>query len=54
MRRGAGSTAGPSPRRAMSYGVLAGHTGMDATNLAGLYDLPLMDWARIEARLDAA
>jgi len=37
----------------MSYGVLAGHTGMDATNLAGLYDLPLMDWARIEARLDA-
>ena len=40
----------------MSYGVLAGHTGMDATsatNLAGLYDLPLIDWARIEARLDA-
>jgi Pyridoxamine 5'-phosphate oxidase len=24
---------------------------MDATNLADLYDLPLLDWARIEARL---
>ena len=37
----------------MSCGVPPGHTGMDATNLAGLYDLPLIDWARIEARLDA-
>jgi PPOX class probable F420-dependent enzyme len=26
---------------------------MDATNLADLYDLPLLDWARIQARLDA-
>ena len=26
---------------------------MDATNLAGLYDLPLLGWASIEARLDA-
>ena len=25
---------------------------MDATNLAELYDLPLLDWAPIEARLD--
>lgn len=25
---------------------------MDATNLAELYDLPLLDWARIEARLN--
>ena len=25
---------------------------MEATNLADLYHLPLMDWARIEARLD--
>jgi len=37
----------------MSCGAPPGHTGMDATNLAGLYDLPLIDWARIEARLDA-
>lgn len=26
---------------------------MDATNLAGLYNLPTMDWAAISARLDA-
>jgi hypothetical protein len=26
---------------------------MDATNLADLYDLPLLDWASIQARLDA-
>ncbi|MGH3251100.1 MAG: pyridoxamine 5'-phosphate oxidase family protein [Trebonia sp.] len=26
---------------------------MEATNLAGLYDLPLLDWTRIEARLQA-
>jgi PPOX class probable F420-dependent enzyme len=26
---------------------------MEATNLAGLYHLPLLDWARIETRLDA-
>jgi hypothetical protein len=26
---------------------------MDATNLADLYDLPLLDWANIQARLDA-
>ena len=26
---------------------------MDATNLAGLYDLPLLDWSRIESRLDS-
>jgi Pyridoxamine 5'-phosphate oxidase len=25
---------------------------MDATNLADLYDLPLLDWSQIEARLD--
>src|SRR5207244_5827851 len=38
---------------AMSCGVPPGHRGMDATNLAGLYDLPLIDWAGIEARLEA-
>ena len=26
---------------------------MDATNLADLYSLPQLDWARIQARLDA-
>jgi PPOX class probable F420-dependent enzyme len=26
---------------------------MEATNLAGLYHLPLLDWARIETRLEA-
>jgi hypothetical protein len=26
---------------------------MDATNLADLYELPLLDWSRIEARLDS-
>ncbi|MCK9932680.1 pyridoxamine 5'-phosphate oxidase family protein [Frankia sp. Mgl5] len=26
---------------------------MDATNLADLYDLPLLDWASVQARLDA-
>ena len=25
---------------------------MDATNLADLYDLPLLDWSQIQARLD--
>jgi hypothetical protein len=25
---------------------------MDATNLADLYDLPLLDWSQIESRLD--
>jgi hypothetical protein len=25
---------------------------MEAKNLADIYDLPLLDWARIEARLD--
>jgi hypothetical protein len=25
---------------------------MDATNLAGLYVLPLLDWSQIQARLD--
>jgi nitroimidazol reductase NimA-like FMN-containing flavoprotein (pyridoxamine 5'-phosphate oxidase superfamily) len=29
-----------------------GLTTMDATNLADLYDLPLLEWERIEARLD--
>jgi PPOX class probable F420-dependent enzyme len=37
--------------RAMSCAARHRLTGMEATNLAGLYDLPLIDWAAIEARL---
>lgn len=25
---------------------------MEATNVAGLYDLPMLDWAKVEARLN--
>lgn len=35
----------------MNPGGLSRLSVMKATNLAGLYDLPLLDWTRIEARL---
>jgi hypothetical protein len=35
----------------MSFGLARGLHTMDATNLADLYDLPVLDWAPIEARL---
>jgi PPOX class probable F420-dependent enzyme len=37
----------------MSPGVLGSQPGMEATNLADLYHSPLLDWSRIEARLEA-
>jgi PPOX class probable F420-dependent enzyme len=37
---------------AMSSGVLGGLFDMEATNLADLYSLPLVDWSGITARLD--
>jgi PPOX class probable F420-dependent enzyme len=37
----------------MSRGVPGSLIGMEATNLADLYQLPLLDWDRLEARLRA-
>ncbi len=36
----------------MTFGLAARQKVMEATNLADLYRLPPLDWARIEARLD--
>jgi PPOX class probable F420-dependent enzyme len=36
----------------MNRGALRGLQVMEAINLATLYDLPALDWSRIEARLD--
>ena len=36
----------------MTFSGKERQTVMEATNLADLYDAPLLDWARIEARLD--
>jgi hypothetical protein len=36
----------------MSSARVIRHMGMDAKNLATLYDLPTLDWAPISARLD--
>ena len=35
----------------MSSGAAWRQRGMDARNLADLYDSPLLEWSRIEARL---
>ena len=36
----------------MTFATANGPTIMDATNLADLYELPLLDWTRIEDRLE--
>jgi hypothetical protein len=45
-------TVAPYASTAMNFAGAIGLKAMDATNLADLYDLPLMDWGRIRDRLD--
>lgn len=50
--RTARRTSATAPPAAMSSGREEGRPTMDAKNLADLYDLPLLDWDAIRARLD--
>jgi PPOX class probable F420-dependent enzyme len=50
--RGSPPFAGMLPPRPMSSSRLVRQLGMESKNLADLYGLPLLEWARIESRLD--